>query len=87
MQRTCSLSLSVPPHTPDVIMDHRVKPGGDAVGSVWPILRVEWRVAAIRALQKMGRKYMPLCVAEFQFPYNGRFNVDVIGTAIGEVKT
>jgi hypothetical protein len=29
MQRTCSLSLSVPPHTPDVTMDHRVKPGGD----------------------------------------------------------
>jgi hypothetical protein len=32
MQKTCSLNLSVPPHTPDVTMDHRVKPGGDAVG-------------------------------------------------------
>jgi hypothetical protein len=42
MQRTCSLSLSVPPHTPDVTMDHRVKPGGDAVDSLWSILHVEF---------------------------------------------
>src|ERR1700733_3172786 len=42
MQRTCSLSLSVEPHTPDVTTDHRVKPGGDAVGSVWSILHVEF---------------------------------------------
>src|ERR1700688_2171048 len=42
MQRTCPFSLSAPPHTPDVTMDHRVKPGGDAVGSVWSILCVEF---------------------------------------------
>jgi hypothetical protein len=29
MQRIRSLSLSVPPHAPDVTMDRRVKPGGD----------------------------------------------------------
>jgi hypothetical protein len=34
MQKTGSLSLSVPPHTQDVTMDHRVKPGGDAMGSL-----------------------------------------------------
>jgi hypothetical protein len=34
MQRTRSLGLSVSPHTPGVTMDHRVKPGGDAVGSL-----------------------------------------------------
>ena len=45
MQRTCSLSLSVPPHKPDVTMDHRVKPSGDAVEFLWFILRVEYRVA------------------------------------------
>jgi hypothetical protein len=38
MQRTCSLSLSVLPHTPVVTIDHRVKPGGDVVGSLWSIL-------------------------------------------------
>jgi len=42
MQRTRSLSPSVEPHTPDIAMDRRVKPGGDAAGSVWPILRVEY---------------------------------------------
>jgi len=42
MQRPCSLSLSVPPYTPGVTMDHRVKPGGDAVGSVWSILHVKF---------------------------------------------
>ena len=36
--------LSVRPQTPGVTMDHRVKPGGDAVGSVWPILNGERRV-------------------------------------------
>jgi ISXO2-like transposase domain len=83
MQRTCPLSLSVPPHTPDVTMDHRVKPGGDAVGSVWSILRVEYRVAGpIGTFHKMSRKYMPLYVAEFQFRYNNRFNPDMFGTAI-----
>jgi hypothetical protein len=42
MQRTCSLSLSVRPHTPDVTMDHRVKPGGDEVGFLSFILYVEF---------------------------------------------
>src|ERR1700675_318649 len=44
MQRTRSLGLSVSPHTPGVTMDHRVKPGGDGVGSVWSILHVERRL-------------------------------------------
>jgi hypothetical protein len=42
LRGACSLSLSVPPHTPGVTMDRRVKPGGDAVGSLWSILRVEF---------------------------------------------
>jgi hypothetical protein len=29
MQKTGSLSLSAPPHPPDVTMDYRDKPGGD----------------------------------------------------------
>jgi IS1 family transposase len=31
---------------------------------------------------KMSAKYMPLYVAEFQFRYNNRENVDIFGTAI-----
>ncbi len=38
---TYSFSLAVPPHMPDLTMDHRVKPGGDAVGSVWSIPHAE----------------------------------------------
>jgi hypothetical protein len=83
MQRNSPLSLSVPPHTPDVTMDHRVMPSGDAVGSVWFILLVECRVAGpFGAFHMMSRKYMPLYVAEFQFRYNNRFNPDMFGTAI-----
>jgi hypothetical protein len=83
MLRTCSLSLSVPPHTPDVTMDHRVKPGGDAVGSVWSILHVKWRVAGpFGAIHKMSRKYIPFYVADLQFRYHNRFNADMFGTAI-----
>jgi hypothetical protein len=83
MRRTCSLSLSVPPRPPDVTMDHRVKPGGDEVGSVWSILHVECRVAGpFGTFHMMSRKYMPLYVAEFQFRYNNRFNPDMFGTAI-----
>src|SRR5258708_38007857 len=55
MQRTRSLSLSVASHTPAVTMDHRVKPGGDAVGSLWSILCVEGRVAGrFGTSHKMG---------------------------------
>jgi hypothetical protein len=65
-------------------MDRRVKPGGDAVGSVWSILRVEWRVAGpIGRAPQMSRKYMPLYVAEFQFRYNKRANADISDAAIG----
>ena len=83
MQRTGSLNLSVPPHTPGVTMDHRVKPGGDAVGSLWSILRVESQVVGLfGTFHKMSRKYMPPYVAEFQFRYNNRANADIFGTAI-----
>jgi hypothetical protein len=30
----------------------------------------------------MGRKYMPLYVAQFQFRYNNRMNSDISGAAI-----
>jgi hypothetical protein len=64
-------------------MDHRVKPGGDAVGSVWSIPRVECRVARqFGTFHKMSRKYLPRYVAEFQFRYNNRFDPDMFGTAI-----
>ena len=83
MRRTRSLSLSVLPHTLNVTMDHRVEPGGDAVGSVWSILRDERRVAGpFGAFCKMSCKHMPLYVAEFQFRYNNRFNPDMFGAAI-----
>jgi hypothetical protein len=83
MRRTCSLSLSVPPHTPGVTMDHRVKPGGDGVGSLWSILHVEFESPDyFRSLHKMSRKYMLLYVADFQFQYNKRFNTDMFGAAI-----
>ncbi len=64
-------------------MDHRVEPGGDAVGFLWSILRVERRVVGpFGAFHKTSRKYMPLYVAEFQFRYNNRFNTDMFGAAI-----
>jgi hypothetical protein len=64
-------------------MDHRVKPGGDPVGSLWSILRVERRVVgSLGAFHKMSRKYMPLYNAEFQFRYNSRANADIFGAAI-----
>jgi hypothetical protein len=36
----------------------------------------------VGTLHKMSRKYMPLCVAKFQFCYNNRENADIFGTAI-----
>jgi hypothetical protein len=83
MRRTFQLSLSVPPHTPGVTMDHRVKPGGDAVGSLWSILLVEFESPDHSALPQMSRKYMSLYVAEFQFRYNNRANADIFGAVIG----
>lgn len=31
---------------------------------------------------KVGRKYLPLYVAEFQFRYNNRQNPDIFGPAV-----
>ena len=31
---------------------------------------------------KVSRKYLPLCVAEFQLRHNNRENVDIFGAAI-----
>jgi hypothetical protein len=36
----------------------------------------------VGTFHKMSGKYMPLYVAEFQFRYNNRMNVDIFGTAI-----
>jgi ISXO2-like transposase domain len=36
----------------------------------------------VGTFHKMSRKYMPLYIAEFQFRYNNRENVDIFGTAI-----
>lgn len=32
---------------------------------------------------KVGHKYLPLYIAEFEFRYNNRTNPDIFGTAIG----
>jgi hypothetical protein len=32
---------------------------------------------------KSGKRYLPLYVAELQFPYNNRFSADIFGTAVG----
>ena len=83
MERTRSLSLSVRPHKPDVTMDHRVKPGGDAVGSLWSILHVEFESPyQSDAPQDVPKIYAAPYVTEFQFRYNDRFNPDIFGTAI-----
>ena len=84
MQRTRSLNPSVEPHTPDITMDHRVKPGGDAVGAVWSILRLERVAGSFDTFHKMSRKYMPQYVAEFQFRYNNRANADIFDAVISE---
>ena len=64
-------------------MDHRVKPGGDAVGSLWSILLDECRVAGpFGPSTRLSWEYMPLYVAEFEFRYNNRFNAGMFGTAI-----
>ncbi len=39
----------------------------------------EWEHGTFR---KVGRKYLPLYVAEFQFRYNNRENADIFGEAI-----
>ena len=36
----------------------------------------------VGSFHKVSRKYMPLYVAEFQFRYNNRGNVDIFGAAI-----
>lgn len=70
-------------------LPHRVirKSGGDyVVGSVhtntiegfWSILKR----GVVGTYHKVSRKYLPLYVAEFQFRYNNRENVDIFGSAI-----
>jgi len=64
-------------------MDHRVKPGGDAVGSVWSILSVECRVVGpFGTFNKVSAKYILLYVADFEFRYNNRENTDIFGAGI-----
>jgi hypothetical protein len=44
-----------------------------------------WRIfkrGVAGTFHKVGRKYLPLYVAEFQFRYNNRENDDIFGTAI-----
>jgi hypothetical protein len=82
MQRACSLSLSVPPHTPAVTMDHRVEP----VVTRWVLFGLYFASNAESsdrsARSKDESKFMPLHVAEFEFRHNDRENADIFGTAI-----
>jgi hypothetical protein len=38
----------------------------------------------VGTFHKVSKKYLPLCVAEFQFRYNNRLNADIFGAAIKE---
>jgi hypothetical protein len=62
-------------------MDHRVKPGGDEVGSVWSILHAEFESPDCSPRSTNGSKYMPFYVAEFQCRYNNRFHAAIFGAA------
>jgi ISXO2-like transposase domain/Transposase zinc-ribbon domain len=46
--------------------------------SYWSI----FKRGVVGTFHKVGAKYMPLYVAEFQFRYNNRFNAHIFGTAI-----
>ncbi|MGQ0444242.1 MAG: IS1595 family transposase [Beijerinckiaceae bacterium] len=69
---------------PDAVIDHSREQY--VVGAVhtqtiegfWSIIKR----GIVGSLHKVSRKYMPLCVAEFQFRYNNRENADIFGTAI-----
>jgi hypothetical protein len=69
-------------------LPHRIirKSGGDyVVGAVhtntiegfWSILKR----GVVGTYHKVSKKYLPLYVAEFQFRYNSRENVDIFGSA------
>jgi hypothetical protein len=38
----------------------------------------------VGTFHKVSSKYLPLCVAEFEFRYNNRENTDIFGTAISQ---
>jgi hypothetical protein len=49
-----------------------------AIGRFWSV----FKRGIVGSFHKVSRKYLTLCVAEFQFRYNNRDNPDIFGTAI-----
>lgn len=50
----------------------------NTIEGFWSILKR----GVVGTFHKVSRKYLPLYVAEFQFRYNNRRNIDIFGTAI-----
>ena len=50
----------------------------NTIEGFWSILKR----GVVGTFHKVSRKYLPLYVAEFQFRYNNRKNVDIFATAI-----
>jgi len=50
----------------------------NTIEGFWSIIKR----GVLGTFHKVSKKYMPLYVAEFQFRYNNRQNMDIFGTAI-----
>jgi hypothetical protein len=69
---------------PHAVIDH--SKGEYVVGAIhtntiegfWSLIKR----GMVGTFHKVSRKYLPLCVAEFQFRYNNRENQDIFGEAV-----
>jgi IS1 family transposase/transposase-like protein len=51
----------------------------NTIEGFWSIFKRD----VVGTFHKVSAKYLPLCVAEFEFRYNNRHNEDIFGTAVG----
>ena len=69
-----------PKNQPKAILNAKI--GMSAVGRSVGRLDVIARAMFVGTFHNVSKRYLHLYVAEFQFPYNNRFNDDIFGAAI-----